>query len=72
MVLEQLDSYMDIFRDKNETGPLYHTKHKNQFQVDYLAKCKGQKTGDFLKSNKRDYLCIHKVGQNFLNRTQKT
>lgn len=58
---------MDTYRDKNE--PL--TKHENQLQVDYLAKCKGQKTGNFLQSNKREYLYTLKGGQDFLNRTQK-
>lgn len=71
MVLEQLDRYMDSYKDKHETGPFPHTKHKSHLQVDYLAKCKERKTGDFLKSNKREYLCILKVGQDILNRTQK-
>lgn len=34
MMLEQLDRYMDIYKDNNETGPLPHTKRKSQLQVD--------------------------------------
>lgn len=39
MVLEQLGSYMDKYRDKNETISLSHAKHKNQLQIDYITKC---------------------------------
>ena len=56
MVLKQIDSHMDSYRNKNVTRPLPHVKHKNQLQVDYVAKCKRQKTVKFLKVNKREYL----------------
>lgn len=62
MVLEQLDSCMDIYRYRNETRPLPHAKHKNQLQADYIAKCERQKTVKFLKL---------KVEKNSLHRTQK-
>lgn len=47
---------MDSYRNKNVTRTLPHAKHKNQLQVDYVAKCERQKTVQFLKINKREYL----------------
>ena len=35
IVLEKLDSHMQ----KNETGPLSNTKHKNKFKMDERPKC---------------------------------
>ena len=38
MVLGKLDSYVQ----KNETGPLSYTIHKNKFKMDKIPKCETQ------------------------------